>query len=148
MHSRPTSRRRFRCRQGRRIGAAALALALWLGALAPAQAGPADAAHVALREAATWAACIDQKILDADLDAELVDLSALAHIDSHFLRQTGRRAFDWTPLDAASYRQLGLAMLRSADAADRAGCCAQAKRRTLRFLGEPPVGPARRAKGA
>jgi len=103
---------------------------------------------VALREAATWAACIDQKILDPDLDADLVDLTAVAHIDSHFRRHTGRRASDWTPLDGASYRQLGFALLRGARAGERAQVCEAAKSRTLRFLSEPPPGPAQRAKGA
>ena len=146
MFSGSTSRRRLGWQFGAGLVVAATALALW--ALGPAQAGPADAAHVALREAATWAACIDRKILDPELDAELVDLTAVSHIDNHFLRQTGRRALDWTPLNTASYRQLGFALVQEAEAGERERLCAQAKLRTLRFLreGAPPAAP--RAKDA
>ena len=137
--------------QRRSIWAVALGVAA-LGALlmipGPARADPADAAHVALREAATWTACIERRILDPELDADLVDLSAVSHIDSHFLRQTGRRAFDWTPLDAASYRQLGFALLEGAQADQRGRFCAAAKLWTLHFLREPSLRPTPNGKSA
>ena len=107
-------------------------------------AGEIDTAHAALRDVATWTVCIERKVIDADQSAARVQDAAIRRIDALFLRRTGHRALDLTPLDDQAYRTLATRLVDRASGDDRRDLCAAAKSRAedlIRKAGGQPARP-------